>query len=218
MGFLSSANVGSLSSLYRCRHPCASRPRESDSRYSWGSSMVDEALTISSMTLCFDNFSSANSKLVKLFGLFVYPQKSTWLLKSDGKQQAKSQPRHFKTCPKTLCATPCNSPETLLRESTTKRRERFHPSHFEHHHSSPLCIQFTTEIIQKTESSDQESQRKRVLMFQITYGFWRWTLFETQPNTCWCFSLLVGVGTCEDNWEDKLRFTSGWCLAVVSLW
>ena len=29
----------------------------------------------------------------------------------------------------------------------------------------------TTEIIHKTESSDKESKRKRVSMFQITYGF-----------------------------------------------
>ena len=38
MGFLS-VNVRSLSNLDLCRHQCASRPRESDSRYSWGSSL-----------------------------------------------------------------------------------------------------------------------------------------------------------------------------------
>ena len=98
------------------------------------------------MCVCVWSYFSSNSKLAKLFRT-VYPQRSTSLLKSDGKQQAKSEPRHFKTCPKTLCATPCNSPETLLCESTTKRRGWFHlPSHFEHHQLS----HFASNLLQKS--------------------------------------------------------------------
>lgn len=139
---------------------------------------------------------------------------------NHGKQQAKSEPRHFKTCPKTLCATPCNSPETLLRESTTKWRGWFHlPSHFEHHQSS----HFASNLLQKSyrklrgrikNLNEKEFQCFKSRILKMTF------VWNTAKNskTCWWFSLLVGVGTCEDNWEDKLRFTSGWCLAVVSLW
>lgn len=211
-------NVGSLSNLDRCRHPCASRPRESDSRYSWGSSLRLWQFH-PWLSVCVWCFFSSNSKVAKLFGCF-YPQRSTWLLKSDGKQQAKSEPRHFKTCPKTLCATPCNSPETLLRESTTKRRGWFHlPSRFEDHQSS----HFASNLLQKScrklrgrikNLNEKEFQCFKSRILKMTFV---WNTAK-KSKTCWCFSLLVGVGTCEDNWEDKLRFTSGWCLAVVSLW
>lgn len=181
MGFLS-VNVGSLSNLDRCRHPCASRPRESDSRYSWGSSWGFDNFIHDCLCVCVWCFFSSKSKVAKLFGCF-YPQRSTWLLKSDGKQQAKSEPRHFKTCPKTLCATPCNSPETLLRESTTKRRGWFHlPSHFEHHQSSHFASNLLQKSYRKLRGRIKNLNEKAFSFNASNHGSWRWPLSETQPK------------------------------------
>lgn len=160
MGFLS-VNVGSLSNLDRCRHPCASRPRESDSRYSWGSSWGFDNFIHDCLCVC-----------VMFFFLKVKGGEVVWMFLST-KINMTVEIR-WETASKIRAKTLQDLPEDTLCDTMQLPRDT--PS-WEHDQAkrmissskplwaSPviaLCIQFASEIIQKTERSDQESKRKSV--------------------------------------------------------
>ena len=129
-----------------------------------------EALTISSMTVCVCVmcYFSSKSKVAKLFRT-VYPQRSTWLLKSDGETASKIRAETLQDLPEdTLCDTMQLPRDTPSWEHDQAKRMISSSKPLWGSPVIALCIQFASEIMQKTKRSDQESKRKRVSMLQIT--------------------------------------------------